>query len=296
MNISDLLDNMGVEHKLVGDGEFQTLGLVGTRRKEKVCSFIGDKKYICDISDSIQLLLATEELNSELKDFNLCIVEKPRDVFFKLHEYIKDNPEYMRCDTENVIAESSKISNLAFIADKNVKIGEDCVIEEFVSIKENTTIGDRCVIRAGTIIGGEGFEFKKRGDELFPVSHIGGVTLGNDVEIQQNACIDKAIYPLDDTVIGDFTKIDNLVHIAHGVRVGKRVMVVANTCVAGRVFISDDAWVGPVSAIRNGTYIGTNSRVNMGSVVTQDVEDGKAVSGNFAIEHSKFLKNLKQQI
>ena len=155
-------------------------------------------------------------------------------------------------------------------------------------------INDNSIIRAGCKIAGEGFEFKNTSEEVFHVSHIGGVIIGESVEIQYNTCIDKAIYPWDNTVIGDHVKIDNLVHIGHAVKVDSRTMIVANSGIGGRVSIGEDVWIGFGATIRNGIHIGDRARTNMGSVVTRNVGTEEAVTGNFAIPHKDFIANLKK--
>ena len=97
-------------------------------------------------------------------------------------------------------------------------------------------------------------------------------------------------------MIEDFCKIDNSVHVAHAVKVGKCTMIVANSGIGGRVTIGNNAWIGFGCTIRNGITIGNNSRVNMGAVVTKDVLDGQAVSGNFAVDHSIFINLMKSVI
>ena len=133
-----------------------------------------------------------------------------------------------------------------------MRIGNNVVIEEFVSIKENTIIGDNCVIRAGSIIGGEGFEHKRNGEDVLSVKHLGGVIIEDNVEFQQGNFVDKAIYPWDDTIIGENSKTDNNVHIAHADKIGKRVFIAASTCIAGRVEIGNDVWIGPGVTVTNG--------------------------------------------
>ena len=164
-----------------------------------------------------------------------------------------------------------------------------------MSVKENTVIGDDCVIRTGTKIGGPGFEIKNDGTKTITVTHIGGVVIGNNVEIQQNSNVDKAIYPWDDTIIEDHVRINTLVQIAHGDKIGRFTEIVAHASIQGRVRIGENVWIGPGSVIRNGISIGDNARVNMGAVVTLSVPAGEAVSGNFAINHKLLLEEVKNK-
>ena len=177
--------------------------------------------------------------------------------------------EYCRTIYDTIIDETAQISPMASIPKYNVKIGKNTIIEPFVMIYPDTVIADNCIIRAGAVIGGCGFEFKRDGEHIMSVAHCGGVQIGNHVEIQNNTCIDRAIYPWDDTVISDYCKIDNLVYIAHAVKIEKNVMIVATSGVGGRTVIGENSWIGLGAKVRNGIQLGKNSRSENGAVLTK---------------------------
>lgn len=301
MYLSEELKKISIDCKCFNEKSFSSLGLAGYNDGKDVCTFLAASKYADGISDGISMIITSKSVYDELLDQNkiddkygICIVEDPRITYFKLHNALCQNDEYKRKDFPSIISDSAKISKLAYIADKNVKIGNNVLIEEFVSIKENTIIGDNNFIRAGSIIGGTGFEIKNSDGGLWTVTHIGGVIIGNNVEIQQSTTIDKAIYPWDDTILSDGVRINSQVQIAHGVKIDIDTEVVSNAGIQGRVKIGKGVWIGPNTAIRNGIKIGDNARVNIGAVVTLDVPDGASVSGNFAIEHSKMIQEMKR--
>lgn len=298
MKLSDILRQANDDFDIaciIEDREFETLGLAGADVNLKYCTFIEDEKYIKTISENACMTITKPEIADKLKDIGLCISENPRISFFKLHNYLSKLSDYrLTEDFDTKIGNNCNISPLSYIAKKNVKIGSNVTIEEFVSIKENTIIGDNTIIRAGSIIGGEGYEFKRIQDgDILPVTHIGWTVAGNNVEIQQNTCIDKAIYPWDKTLIGNNCKIDNLVHIAHGVKLGEGVFVVAGSLLGGRTVIKENTWVGVGATISNGLTIGKESSINIGAVVTKSLEDNSNVTGNFAIDHKKFIEFIK---
>lgn len=287
-------------NEIIRDNFFETLGILDSKTEKNILTFIDDEKYISKLfaKSNVSCIVTNKKIYSQLpKDLSLGITvcDDPRVVFFKLHNELSKNFDYCRKSFETTVGDNCQISPLSCISKKNVKIGNNVIIEEFVSIKENVEIGDNCIIRAGSVIGGCGFEFKKDVNSQFRVEHLGGVKIGNNVEIQYNCAIDKAVYPWDDTVIGNFSKLDNLIHIGHAVKIGYNVMMPALSVIGGRVEIKDNAWIGIGSVIRNGIIIGNNARTNMGAVVTKNVEDNQAVTGNFAIEHSKFIKRLKKE-
>ena len=232
MYISKILKEMGIPHICKNEQRVSSLGLVEYNDGKDVCTFVDNEYYLEKLSDNIQMVLIGEDLLDTLKQYRksygICVVENPRLTYFRLHNYLVNDISYRRTDFKTRIGNNCNISSQAVIADKNVIIGNNVTIEEFAVIRENTVINDNSIIRAGCKIAGEGFEFKNTSEEVFHVSHIGGVIIGESVEIQYNTCIDKAIYPWDNTVIGDHVKIDNLVHIGHAVKVDSRTMIVAN--------------------------------------------------------------------
>lgn len=301
MKISELIKRyLGVECIVHNEVDVDTLGLVASNLDKPFCTFVDSPKFIEDVPANAKMILTTKEIFEMISiddvHFGICVVDNPRLSFFKLHNALFDSEEYKRSTFKTVIGNNCNISTLSSIAENNVVIGNNVIIEEFVVIRENTCIGDNCIIRSGAKIGGTDFEFKREGDSIFGVNHYGGVILGKNVEVQYNSGINKALYPWDDTVIGDYTKVDMLVHIAHGVKIGESCMIVANSGIGGRTVIGNNSWIGFASTIKNGLVLGDNVRVNMGAVVTKSVNSGESVTGNFAIEHSKFIENIKKSV
>lgn len=298
--LSELLsDLMTYENfRFINERYFTYLSLAHVKLDNDTCTFVDDEKYIDTIADNVKMIITTLKISGLLDSskYGICVCEKPRIIYFELHNYLSNKKGYTRPTYVTQIGSNCRIHESAFIATTNVTIGNNVVIEEFASIKENTVIGDNSIIRAGARIGGQGFEFKRDRDATFAVCHIGGVIIKENVEIQYNTCVDKGIYPWDDTIIEEYSRIDNLVYIAHGVKIGKRALIVANAVIGGRVVIGDDVWVGFSATIRNGLIVGNQCRVNMGAVVTKSLADNHEVTGNFAIDHMKFLDNLKKTI
>ncbi len=156
-------------------------------------------------------------------------------------------------------------------------IGPRTVLRERVVVGDGVRLGARCLVQAGAVLGSDGFGFAvgPRGAER--VHHLGSVVVGDDVEIGANACVDRGT--LTDTVIGDRTKVDNLVQLAHNVHVGRDVLIAGQSGVAGSTTIGDGAVLGGASGITDHVTVGAGARIGGGAVVTKDVPDGASWGG-----------------
>lgn len=158
-------------------------------------------------------------------------------------------------------------------------IGDDCVIDSNVRIYDDVVMGKGCVVKAGAILGGEGFGYERDEDgNKFRFPQIGQLIMGDYVEVGSNTCIDRGA--LADTVIGDFTKINNLCHIAHNNKIGKNVSITGCVNVSGSNVIDDDVWIAPNSSIRGWVHIGKGATVGMGAVVVKNIPEGETWVGN----------------
>lgn len=289
-DICGLLEDVEV----LKDGMFSSLGLAISKCNKKLLSFVESEKYISSLGDNISCIITTEEIGKSLSDrYGIIISKNPRMDYFKLHNKLTCNKEYIREEYETIIGENCDISKNAIISNTNVTIGKNVKIEDFVVIRENTVIGDNSIIRAGVIIGGEGYEYKRVDDIIMNVKHCGGVIIGNNVEIQYNSCIDKALYTWDNTIVSEYSKLDNFVHVEHGVKIGERCLIASRTTIGGRTVIGNDSWIGLGAIISNGIILGNKVSVSLGAVVTKGLSDGEKVSGNFAINHEKYIDFIK---
>ena len=153
------------------------------------------------------------------------------------------------------------------------------------------SIGAESVIRAGTVIGSEGFQVIRAGDDVIRVVHAGTVRIGRGVDIHANSCVDRGLF--GETTVGDNSTIDDLVYVAHEVTIGRRCLIGAHAVINGSTVVGDDAWVGPGAVLSNGVTLGAGANVTLGAVVTRDVAPGARVTGNFAIDHERFLAFIR---
>ena len=236
----------------------------------------------------------------------LIFTENPRLAFIRIFDKLLSvaTDEKIRADQHGAESRKSKesteqtrstISPTAVIS-KNSKIGQNCVIGDYVVIGENCVIGDgtiiydrvslaqnciigkNCVIQSGVSMGSDGFAFERNKEKkLVKFPHKGFVKIGDNVEICVNCSIARG--SLSDTIIGDGTKLDALVHIAHNVVIGKNCALTAGTIIGGSASLGDNCWTGLNSTLKHKIKLGNNVIVGSGASVIKNVPDGDIVAG-----------------
>lgn len=184
----------------------------------------------------------------------------------------------------------------------NVVIGDGVVIGSNSHISDNVTIecailGAEVMVHSGARIGQPGFGFAPSRAGVLPVLQIGAVRIGNRVRVGANTCIDRGA--LEDTIIGDDTKIDNLVQIAHNVVIGRNCFIAAQTGIAGSTTIGDFVMLGGQVGIAGHLEIGSQVNVAAQSGVIADVEAGMKMGGYPALpimDWHRITAKLKQLI
>lgn len=156
-------------------------------------------------------------------------------------------------------------------------IGEHVVIHPQVVIGARCRIGDRSIIHAGSVIGSDGFGYQVSKTGLKKIPHLGIVKVGCDVEIGAHCAVDRALF--DVTEIGDGSKLDNLVHLAHNVIIGPHTAILAQTGIAGSARIGMGCQIGGQVAIKDHVVIGDRAKIVSKSAVMHDVVAGSVVCG-----------------
>ena len=172
---------------------------------------------------------------------------------------------------------------------KGVKIGKNCKIDSGARIYDYCIIGDNCVIHSNTVIGGDGFGFQPTADGFKKIPQLGNVIIENNVEIGSNCSIDRAT--IGSTIIGEGTKIDNLIQIAHNVKIGKNNVIAAQAGIAGSTTIGDWNQIGGQVGIVGHINIGNMVKIQAQSGVNNNVNDGDVLYGSPAIGASDFRRN-----
>ncbi len=169
-----------------------------------------------------------------------------------------------------------------------VIVGEDTRMDARVICYAGARIGRRVVLKAGAVIGGDGFGYLSRGSGHERIPHVGGCVIGDDVEIGSNSCVDRG--SLDDTVIGQGTKLDNLVHVGHNVRIGERCLLMAGVGVAGSTRLGNDVILSGHVGVTDHLAIGDRVQVAAKSAVIGNVPADSVLSGNPARPNRQVLR------
>lgn len=296
MRIIELKEAM-TNIEVMKDSDFNALGMATTKfNSERVLAFLSDEKYLEAIlnNENIVALIITKQSydkNIIPEKYGLIIADNPKLQFYEIHNKLVDNEFYWE-KFKNQIADTAIISDGAYIEDHSVVIGENSIIEPGVVIHSGSIIGDNVIIRSGSKIGTNGFQFLNIGSKVLPVKTGGRAVIRDNVEIQHNCCVDRGVLG-GDTILSEYVKLDNFIHIAHDDIIGERTLITAGVKLAGRVTIGEDCWIGVNATVSNGISIGNNCKVTLGAVLTRSVPDNSTVSGNFAIDHSKFINFIK---
>jgi len=167
-------------------------------------------------------------------------------------------------------------------------VGEDSTFHPHSMLLDRCVAGKRVVLQAGAVVGSDGFGYVFVDGAFRKIPQIGNVELGDDVEIGANTCIDRA--QTGTTRVGDGTKIDNLVQIAHNCRIGKHCAFAALTAMAGSTIVGDYVRVGGASTFKGHVTVGSNVTLGGKTEVWADIPDHSFMSGRPAKPHRDELR------
>jgi len=170
------------------------------------------------------------------------------------------------------------------------RIGEKTRLAAHVSIGGGCTIGARCIVHSGVVIGADGFGFAPNQGRWEKIEQLGGVRIGDDVEIGANTCIDRGA--LGDTVIEDGVKLDNLIQIGHNVQIGKHTALAGCVGIAGSARIGAHCTVGGAAGIAGHITIADHVHIGPMAIVSHSIAKAGHYSGVFPIDdNAAWLKN-----
>ncbi|MDD3050541.1 MAG: UDP-3-O-(3-hydroxymyristoyl)glucosamine N-acyltransferase [Candidatus Cloacimonetes bacterium] len=274
-----------------------------------VC-FFENEKYLPDLkSTKAGLVLVPLDFDeNQVPDINVLKVSKPYVYFMMLAKHLMESEELefihkvsknahiadnskivtpVKIDENVVIGENSKIDSFTKILSNvvigdNVEIGKNCFIFPNVTIYNDTKIGNNVIIHSGSVIGADGFGYILHEGIQQKIPQVGNVVIEDNVEIGANTTIDRGT--LGSTIIGEGSKIDNLVQIGHNCKIGKHNILCAQVGLAGSSETGDYVYLGGQVGLAGHLRIGDKAMVAAQSGVSGNIEPGHIVLGTPAID------------
>jgi UDP-3-O-[3-hydroxymyristoyl] glucosamine N-acyltransferase len=301
-----------VAGQFAGDRDRSITGVAPlAQAKSDQLSFLSNRKYAADLAATKAGAVLVPK-NLEGNDDRWIRVDDPYFAFARIMtRWFSNRPMPKGISPKAVVSSSAKLGqnvvlgHFSIIGDEvvignNVTIfqgvsieagsiiGDDCIIYPNVSIYDGTRIGRRCIIHSGVVIGSDGYGFALHDGKHHKIPQIGIVRIEDDVEIGAGSTIDRAA--LGETVIGEGTKIDNLVQIGHNVKVGKHCLLVSQVGIAGSTELGDYVAVAGQSGFSGHLKIGNRVQVAAKSAVLADVPDDTKVMGSPAVPFTEFAR------
>jgi len=263
-------------------------------------SFASHPRYLPQLASSQALcVIVAPELEAQARQRGACIVIDQPYLYFarvtqlwRRHTRVRAAPSVHASaviDPEAYVDASASIGPLC-VVERGARIGADTVLKARVSIGEDCRVGDRCLLHSGVVVGADGFGFAPNDGAWEKIEQLGAVVIGNDVEIGANTCIDRGA--LDDTVIEEGVKLDNLIQIGHNVRVGRHTAMAACVGVAGSARIGAHCTIGGAAVVLGHLVVADHVHISAASVVTRSILKPGHYTGLFPIDdNAKWEKN-----
>ncbi|MDM0044322.1 UDP-3-O-(3-hydroxymyristoyl)glucosamine N-acyltransferase [Variovorax dokdonensis] len=278
LQLEAIVDALGGE--LHGDGGrmIERLAPLQSATAEAL-SFLSNPKFAKDLAASqagCVIVSAPAEEAARLRG-DYILTPDPYLYFARLTQLWKARhapPEVERIHPSAVIHPTAQVDETArvgplCVVERGARIGAQTVLKASVTVSENCVIGARCLLHPGVVIGADGFGLAPSSQGWVKIEQLGAVRIGDDVEIGANTCIDRGA--LDDTVIEDGVKLDNLIQIGHNVHVGRNTAMAACTGVAGSARIGANCTVGGAGMISGHLTLVDGVHVTAGTLVSRSI-------------------------
>lgn len=305
LRLSLIVDELG--GTLHGDGAQCIEGLAPLESAGAAeLSFLSHPKYQQQLLTSQAACVIVGPAMAEVAQARgACIVtDQPYLYFARLTQLWKRKHELPRAqrihpsaviDPDAFVHETAVIGPLC-VVERGARIGADTVLKSRVTLGEQCSIGERCIVHAGVVIGADGFGFAPNQGRWEKIEQLGAVRIGNDVEIGANTCIDRGA--LQDTVLEDGVKLDNLIQVGHNVRIGAHTAMAGCVGVAGSATIGAHCTVGGGAVVLGHLTLADGVHISAASVVTRSVLKPGQYTGMFPLDDNatweKNAATLKQ--
>ena len=306
-SLRTLLDVCGLDSSVDKNPEIRSIAAAAKARDGDICFFEGDAKRGVDVSPEATACFVTEHAAEALPENVVpVVVSHPRFAHKRAGEALYELKAWTQLGPPASIHESASVAPSAVIGSgaaigEGAQIAPGAVIGPGVQIGARTRIGPNAAIRcaligndvtilAGVSIGEAGFGVTSGPSGAEDVPQWGRVIIQDLVTIGANSCVDRGAF--DDTIIGERTKIDNLVQIAHNVVIGRNVMMASFTGISGTSTIDDGVVMGGRVGIADHVHIGAGARLAAASGIFRDIPAGEAWGGSPARPLRQYLREI----
>lgn len=291
-----------VDGEVIGNADLVITGFSGVKEaREGDLTFLANPKYLSFVKGSCASAVIVSR-DVEIEGKTLIRVDNPSAAFAEVMTRCLDqdirsfqgiHPRALVSDKarlgsnvtigpfaviedEVVIGDDTVVGAGCYVGYKTI-LGKKCIFYPNVTIREKIEIGNRVIIHSGTVIGGDGFGYVQVDGVHQKIPQIGTVLIEDDVEIGSNVTVDRARF--DKTIIGENTKIDNLVQIAHNDVIGKSCIIISQCGISGSVVIEDNCILAGQVGVVGHLTIGKNTIVAARGMVTKSLKEGTMYSG-----------------
>ena len=315
--LSDIVDALG--GRIVGDSTtiISRVSSLQNANYGDIC-FISDAKYLKALSASKASAFVLREKDAELTTLPRVIVENPYAYFAKVSTFLNPPSKPILgiapsavVDVTATVPESCSVAALVVIgADvmlgDNVIIGSGCIIENDVIIADNTrlepnvtikhhcVIGQNCHIFSGAVIGSDGFGYAEEDGRWLKIPQVGRVVIHDDVDIGANTTVDRGA--LDDTIIEDGVKLDNLIQIGHNCVIGAHTVIAGCTGIAGSAKIGKHCKIGGAAMILGHLEVADHVTISPGSMITRSLPTADTYTALMPFQTHKAWLNTAAKI
>lgn len=305
LRLGSIVELLGGE--LLGDANLMIEGLASLEAATRLhLSFLSHPKYQNQLARSqAACVIVSPQMRDLAVVRGACIVsEQPYLYYARVTQLWKNSlaqAERPRIHPSAVIDPEAVVHPLArvgalCVVERGARIGAETELKSRVTVGEDCVIGDRCLLHSGVVIGADGFGFAPNAGAWEKIEQLGAVCIGNDVEIGANTCIDRGA--LQDTVIEDGVKLDNLIQIGHNVRIGQHTAMAGCVGVAGSATIGAHCTVGGGAVVLGHLTLADGVNISAASVVTRSIRQAGHYTGMFPLDDNaaweKNAASLKQ--
>ena len=280
-----------IDATFVGESDFKISGINEIHVVEAGDIVFVDhpKYYEKALNSEATIILINKEVDCP-EGKSLLISDNPFRDFNKITKHFSPfiSSKVSIADTA-IVGEGTIIQPNVFIGN-NVSIGKNCLIHPNVTIYDNAVIGNNVIIHANTVLGGDAFYYKNRPEGFDRLKSGGRVVIENHVDIGAGCTIDRGV--TGDTIIGEGSKLDNLIQVGHDTVIGKKCLIASQVGIAGCVVIEDQVTLWGQVGTTSGITIGKKAIVQGQSGVTKSIDGGKTYWGTPIQEVRAKLKEM----